>query len=69
MNVFNVAHDDAKYPSRIQPQSQQPKACPVAISGDESSFFDQFGGDKKMALFVEDFMEGIMGDAELACHH
>ena len=22
-----------------------------------------------MALFVEDFMEGIMGDAELACHH
>ena len=22
-----------------------------------------------MALFVEDFMEGIMADAELACHH
>jgi len=22
-----------------------------------------------MALFVEDFMEGIMGDPELACHH
>lgn len=22
-----------------------------------------------MAMFVEDFMEGIMGDPELACHH
>ena len=22
-----------------------------------------------MSMFVEDFMEGIMGDAELACYH
>jgi hypothetical protein len=28
-----------------------------------------FGGDAKMNLFVEDFMEGIMGDSELACYH
>ena len=24
--------------------------------------FEQMGGMKKMAMFVEDFMEGIMGD-------
>lgn len=33
------------------------------------TLFEQLGGDEKMALFVEDFMEGIMGDGELACYH
>jgi len=36
---------------------------------EEQSLFDQFGGTSKMTLFVEDFMEGIMGDSELACYH
>ena len=34
-----------------------------------ASLYQQFGGDAKMSLFVEDFMEGIMGDSELACYH
>ena len=35
----------------------------------DGSYYEQLGGDNKMAMFVEDFMEGIMADAELACHH
>ena len=35
----------------------------------QESLFEQFGGDAKMRLFVEDFMEGIMGDPELSCYH
>lgn len=38
-------------------------------NGEELSLFEQFGGDAKMQLFVVDFMEGIMGDSELACYH
>ena len=38
-------------------------------SGSAQSLHAQFGGDAKMAIFVEDFMEGIMADADLACHH
>ena len=36
---------------------------------DEKSFFDRLGGERTMAMFVEDFMEGIMADPGLACHH
>ena len=39
------------------------------FKGYEGSLYDLFGGDPKMNLFVEDFMEGIMGDAELRCYH
>lgn len=34
-----------------------------------NTLFDQFGGEAKMSIFVEDFMEGVMGDNELACYH
>ena len=33
------------------------------------SLYEQFGGDIKMSLFIEDFMECIMGDSQLACYH
>lgn len=39
------------------------------MCGEDATLYDQFGGDGKMSLFVEDFMEGIMADPELACHH
>jgi len=39
------------------------------LSASEKSLFEKMGGMKKMAMFVEDFMEGIMGDPGLACHH
>ena len=41
----------------------------VAPNTKDLSLYDQFGGDAKMAVFVEDFMEGIMGDSALACYH
>jgi hypothetical protein len=39
------------------------------VPDEDLSIYQKFGGDQRMAIFVEDFMEGIMGDAELACHH
>ena len=53
-----------------QPLSQRSNAAASQISGnDQATLYDQFGGDKKMFIFVEDFMEGVMADSELACHH
>ena len=43
------------------------EAMNVEVSA--QTYYDQLGGAKTMAMFVEDFMEGIMGDPELACHH
>ena len=39
------------------------------LAEEDGSYYERLGGDNKMAMFVEDFMEGIMGDPELACHH
>ena len=36
---------------------------------EEKNYFELFGGSERMSIFVEDFMEGIMGDSELACYH
>ena len=53
-----------------QPLSQRSNAAASQISSnDQATLYDQFGGDKKMFIFVEDFMEGVMADSELACHH
>lgn len=40
-----------------------------SICADDMSLYEQFGGDARMRIFVEEFMEGIMGDSELACYH
>mmetsp|Transcript_43307 Transcript_43307/g.57322 ORF Transcript_43307/g.57322 Transcript_43307/m.57322 type:complete len:84 (+) Transcript_43307:1382-1633(+) len=83
MNAFSEASDNSSpsdvaksTPNSCPFSGNKPAAaasCPVkteANQGSESmSLYDQFGGDSKMTLFVEDFMEGIMGDSELACYH
>ena len=61
----------------IQTESEEQQQCPykspeLGVGGDaddEKNLYQQFGGDRQMAIFVEDFMEGIMGDSELACYH
>jgi len=46
------------------------KAAQIVVpSAADMTLYDQFGGDAKMSIFVEDFMEGIMGDVDLACYH
>ena len=46
-----------------------PGRAKAIATGDTATLYDQFGGDPKMSFFVEDLMEGIMGDSELACYH
>lgn len=46
-----------------------PGSAKVIATDDTATLYDQFGGDPKMSFFVEDFMEGIMGNSELACYH
>jgi truncated hemoglobin YjbI len=41
----------------------------TAQTDENSSLYDQLGGDTKMKLFIDFFLEGIMADAELACYH
>lgn len=53
----------AQEPGKLQLAAQ------AEVDDEDLSYYERFGGDRKMAIFVEDFMEGIMADPELACHH
>lgn len=33
------------------------------------TLYDQLGGDAKMKLFIDYFLDGVMADQELACYH
>jgi len=41
----------------------------MSSSDREPSLYDQLGGDRKMSLFVDYFLDGVMSDSELACYH
>ena len=59
-----------KAPDRVAAASfEHPNQEAMNEEASAQTFYDQLGGAKTMAMFVEDFMEGIMGDPELACHH
>ena len=60
-----------KAPERVAAAAAFELSNKEAVSEEDSAqtFYDKLGGAKTMAMFVEDFMEGIMGDPELACHH
>ena len=39
------------------------------VTDENASLYDQLGGDPKMKLFIDYFLDGIMADQELACYH
>ena len=36
---------------------------------EEASLYEQLGGDAKMKLFIDYFLDGIMADQDLSCYH
>ena len=74
IEVNDIDSKDASNQNLDQPLDQglieqDHEALNKNFTGIKGSLYEQFGGDAKMNMFVEDFMEGIMGDADLACYH
>jgi truncated hemoglobin YjbI len=39
------------------------------ITDENTSLYEQLGGETKLKLFIDFFLDGIMADAQLACYH
>ena len=70
LNVFvNNAPSDQlciNAPGKPVPPPEPKKEAPAVQILKEQTIFEQFGGDEKMTVFVDDFMKNVMANSELA---